>query len=143
MVLQARVADLEHQVKRLQLLLSGTESGGLTEASLEALYWEACRSFRQLKRRDVVLWASLIQSLTVRHLLRLARSVRDPAPWKPFLVVLDWATKAGCDVDQATEHVLACAQELLNLQGLWILTPADLMGTPLAIQAAVSGMTDG
>lgn len=142
MALQARVADLEQQVNRLQLLISGAEGGGLTDASLEALYWEACRSYTTLNQRDVFLWETLIHGLTVRHLLHLARRVQDPFPWKPFLVLFDHATHAGCDVDAATAHVLACAQELLNLQGLWVLVPADLMGKPLAIQEAVTSMGD-
>ncbi len=66
--------------------------------------------------------------------------VNDPFPWKPFLALLDHATDAGYLVDDATEHLLHIAQELLNAQGLWLLTPADLMGSPLAIQEAVASI---
>lgn len=140
--LQARVFDLESQLAQLQLLLQGQQRSGFSIEALHGLYWEACRSFARLTEKEVFLWNSLIQGLDVQQLLKLGRRVQDPFPWKPFLVLLDHATLEGYFVDDATEHLLRIAQELLNIQGLWVLTPADVMGKPLAVQLAVSAVKE-
>ncbi len=140
MQLQARLSDVELQLATLQRLIQGQHKQGFTPSELEGLYWEACRRVKDLRPREVFLWCCMVRNLTVNQLLTMGRAVSDPFPWKPFLALLDRATVDGYLTDEATEYLLHIAQELLNAQGLWVLTPADLMGTPLAIQEAVAAL---
>jgi hypothetical protein len=136
--LQARIADLERQVDSLRRLVEGTEHRGLVPLDLQSLYWEASRMYRVRKTsKEIHLWGCLIRSLDVRQLLALGRLTHDPFPWKPFLVLLDHAAMDGYLVDEPTAHLLEIAQDLMNAQGLALLTPADVMGTPLAVVQAL------
>jgi len=140
MDLQARISDLERQMRGVETLMLGRGREDYTVEGLRSLYWEACRRVRDLAPREVHLWSNLIQGLTTTQLLLLGRLTGDAFPWKPFLALLDHASVQGYLVDDATEHILGRAQDLLNAQGLWLLTPADLMGTPLAIQTALASV---
>jgi hypothetical protein len=135
--LQARVLDLERKIDTLQALVQGNVHQPYDEQALQALYWDACRRFGRLKPREAFLWSCCIRNLDVTQLLTLGRLVHDPFPWKPFLVLLDWATEEGHLVEEATEHLERIAQDLLYAQGLWLLSPCDLMASPLEVQKAL------
>jgi hypothetical protein len=137
LTLQAKIADMGRKIDGLQRMVYGRDPSEYSAADLQSLYWEACRRLGDLAPREVFLWSCLIRNLGAAQLLTLGRLVQDPFPWKPFLALLDHATAQDFLVDDVTEHLLDTAQDLLTAQGLWMLTPADLMGTPLAVHQAV------
>jgi hypothetical protein len=140
MHLQARLADAERRVAKLQVFVFGGIHQDYDRLDLQSLYWKACHRYIDLSRHEAYLWCRILKNMSTAQLLTLARDVQDPFPWKPFLVLLDYASMDGYPVDDATEHLLEIAQDLLNLQGLDLLTPNDLMGTPLSIQKAVASL---
>jgi hypothetical protein len=138
---RATLADLSRKMGIVEMLLLGTAHKLPHPTHLTTLYFDACR---QEKFDDPVLarhWERQIYILDARALLMMARRLRDPTPWHPFLVLLDRFIENGIDLETCRQHLLSIAQDLLNLQGLRKITPRDIAGNPLRVKAALAAIS--
>lgn len=103
---------------------------------LTSLYIQACRP-EPATPQIVELWRLPVMRLGAVDLLVMAQWMRDPFPWKPFLVMLERFYDEGYDTRPMIQHVWDRAQELLDIQGLGLLRPGDVMGYPIRIREAI------
>ena len=104
------------------------------------LYIEACKG-PQLDERVAGHWERQIFSLDSRTFLIMARLTRDPMPWQPFLYLLDVYVDKGYALEVVRSHLLSVAQDLLNLQGLELVKPRDVMRSPLLIKVRLAAIS--
>jgi hypothetical protein len=81
---------------------------------------------------DPELWTRIVLSIDLAQVIHLARETRDPFPWRVFLRLVLRLRARGDDADlaRAEVHVRALARELLDLQGLVLLEPDDVVASP-------------
>lgn len=131
LALPATVLDLERRVALLETMLHGHTLPPITLVLATRLYLDVHRRppAQAAAARSAVRQLFLLDT---RTLLLMGRAMHDPFPWRPFLIYA-----ANCvqrDIPLAKEactHVTTCAQGLLRLMGLPMLTPADVGGTRL------------
>lgn len=81
---------------------------------------------------DAPLWPHVLLALDVGALLHLANEVRDPFPWRVFLRLVITLRAHGdtTELERAEAHLRDLARKLLDLQGLALLEPDDLLAAP-------------
>lgn len=128
--------DLERRVALLETMLHGHTLPAFTEPLLIRMYLDA----HKVPPRDpstAAACARQLYLLDARLLLLLGRAVHDPFPWRPFLLLGDRCVRAEVPgAEDARRHLLEIAQGLLDLMGLELLEPRDVMGK-LRINEAV------
>lgn len=134
--LKATVLDLERRVAMLETMLHGHTLPAFTEPLLIRMYLDAHRP----PPRDPVLARAVTRQLYLldtRLLLLLGRAVHDPFPWRPFLLLADRCVAKGLEgAVEAREHLFDIIHGLLDLMGLELLEPYDVMGK-LRVKEAV------
>ncbi len=128
--MHAQVADLEHRIVALESRISGSTRKPPHHELLVSLYLDALKGPR-FEDDFVRHWERQTFALDVRQLLVLARSIRDPFPWRPFLRNADLYVAKGFDFSEARTYLLDLARDLLRIQGLSKLSPRDVMGHAL------------
>lgn len=110
-------------------MLHGHTLPAFTEPLLIRMYLDAHRKIPS----DPVAGRAVVRQcylLDTRLLLALGRAVLDPFPWRPFLRVADRCVERELEgANAAREHLLTTSQGLLDMMGLELLEPRDLMGT--------------
>ncbi len=127
LVLQARIADLEHRLQHQEAITTGRTWRHADLRLLTELYQDALMG-PMVDDESGRHWERHVMNLTVHQLVIMGRGVGDPFPWRPILRNLDLMIKYGIDLTKARSHLLSIAQELLEAQGLRLLSPRDLMG---------------
>lgn len=81
---------------------------------------------------DTWLWSGILLALDVAQLVHLANEVRDPFPWRVFLRLVISLRAYGdtAELARAEAHLRDLARELLDLQGLALVEPDDLLASP-------------
>lgn len=138
--LLAEVTDLSRRIAILEALYLGTTGGVPTQSALVGLYWDACKGpvFDKVTARH---WERQFFTLDSRGLLILARAIRDPTPWHPFLLLLDRYIEEGFELETCRQHVLSVAQDLLNIQGMKKINPRHVLGNQLRVKAILSAIS--
>lgn len=139
--LQARMGDFEARLARVEALTTGAPVRERPAQELMRLYVLASKKRREPTEEEVELWQQIIQGLGVTEFLVLAREIRDPFPWRPFLGLLDYFTHLGTDVETTTNHLVTVAERLLKAQGLSKVRVCDVVGAPLRIHEAFSSIS--
>lgn len=120
--------DLERRVALLETMLHGHTLPTFTAPTLIRLYMDAHRP----PAADLTAARAQVRQLYLldaRLLMILGRLVRDPFPFRPFLLLADRCVARGVEAaPTAREHVLIVAQGLLDAMGLEVLEPRDVMG---------------
>jgi len=128
--LQATVHTLEQEVQELRALVTGSTGTLRGRLTVVPLYWDAVQGQVSYSETEAKLWEHLVLSLTHTTLLSLARTTRDPFPWRAFLLVLDGFTARGYPLNNATAHIQQLARNMLDSLGLWKLDIGDLFNAP-------------
>lgn len=137
-VLAAALFDQDRRLRAVERVIGG-EPVALPIRRLQELYLDASR-VQEVDEHDARHWAMHALHLDCCQLLALAKLLGDPFPWQPVLLVLDACAQAGHDVADAQTHLLEIAQDLLRAQGLELVRPRDLMGTPIRMKAAADAI---
>jgi hypothetical protein len=120
--------DLERRVAILETMLHGHTLPTFTAPTLIRLYMDAHRP----PAADLYAARAQVRQLYLldaRLLMILGRLVKDPFPFRPFLLLADRCVARGLEsAMSARQHVLAVAQGLLNAMDLDLLEPRDVMG---------------
>jgi len=127
---QAQVHDLERRIGVLERVVTGRTREPIHHRILSSLYFDALNE-PALDEPSSRHWDRQLSALDSRQLLVLSRILRDPFPWRPFVVLLDLYVQAGFDLTGCRDLVLDAAQDHLRLQGLGRVEPRDVLGTPL------------
>lgn len=139
-----RLADAEMRLEDLERRVLGASRSRRESPQLLRLYIEASRGGRRRHTQETVaLWTSVVQSFSTTELLLLAREVRDPFPWHPFLLLLDTMYRYGRDVQDAKEHLIRVAKALLDAQGLSKVDVTDIRVNSTAIHRAIAAISGG
>lgn len=125
--LEARVADLETRLSRLD----GNIFTEIASRHLNGLYLEVVQFVSDMPTtidfREARTWVRLLVGLNVQGLVMLARHLRDPFPWQPFLVLADRLAEDYSEGVVVQEHILLIAEKHLSIQGLYpVLTPRTI-----------------
>jgi hypothetical protein len=138
---RATLADLSRKMGIVETLLLGAAHQLPHPTHLTTLYFDACRQEAFDDEVTARHWERQIYVLDARALLLMARRLRDPTPWHPFLVLLDRFIENGIDLETCRQHLLSIAQDLLNLQGLRKIAPRDVAGNPLRIKTVLAAIS--
>ncbi len=139
--LGAEVRDLRRRLGMLEAVFHGRTVTGPRADALITMYLDAHKLPRGASSELLRAACRQIYVLDVVTLLALGRAVHDDYPWRPFLALLDRCTDAGVDgAADARAYLLQLASDLLELMGLGVLQPRDLMGS-IRIQEAVSAIS--
>lgn len=134
----AELRDLRHRVGVLESILHGQPRVDLRGALLVRMYLEVHKIPGIAHSTLAEAWTRQIYLLDAMTLVTLGREVSDPHPWRPFLALLDACCARGVPgAGEARSRLLLLAQELLELAGMSVLHPRDVMGS-LRISEAVS-----
>lgn len=137
----AELRDLRHRVDLLESILHGQPRTDIRGTLLIRMYLEVHRIPGIAASPLAEAWTRQIYMLDARTLVALAREVNDPYPWRPFLALLDSCCARGVPgAADARSRLLLLAQDMLDLAGLGVLHPRDLMGT-LRITEALSAIS--
>ena len=123
--LKAEVAALRRRLEVLEALCLGGPRRGLAGEQVLALYVEAVRIGDKPPRDAVPGWTRAVLALQEPDLLRLARELEDPAPWRVFLQLLS-RFDDGSEVAAATHHLRGVIRNVLDAVGLEALEPEDM-----------------
>lgn len=138
LLFEAQMRDLSRRIDQLERLIHGTGRTQWPAPELAQLYVEACRTPKSVTSELAKLWDHTARNLDVVQLIVLARYIRDPFPWRPFLNRLDHLTQQGFDMEEATGHLLAIARDMMDAQGMTKLQPEDVLKQPLLTSDAFS-----
>jgi hypothetical protein len=139
--LQAAIYDFERRIQLLEDVVHGVRHPELPVNLLLELYIDSMKQV-DFAEESVRHWCRQVFLLDVRALLSMVRHTHDIHPWRGLLVLMDLYAAQGFEVaERARDHLLAISQELLNVQGLELLQPRDVMGHRLPIQTAISAIS--
>lgn len=136
--LRARLFDLERRIAEIEPLIHGKHRAQTNIHDLIRLYIDASLATQDMSPRGRNLWVGVVGALSVTQLFELGKHAADPFPWLPFLHVLDSYTAQGYDVENATDHLIVCATELLRSQGMSKLRVEDVVGRPGRLSDALN-----
>lgn len=120
----------------LEEMIHGREQAPLPQEFLAGAYMDSQKE-PSLTPEICSHWTRQVFMLDVRQLLAMVRLTHDIHPWKPLLIILDKLCQAGLEAEKARLHLLSIAQQLLDVQGLELLRPRDVMGTPPPMQVVI------
>lgn len=133
--------DLHQRVGLLESILHGRSRVDLRGALLVRMYLEVHKIPGIAGSSLAEAWVRQIYLLDRTTLVVLGREVNDPFPWRPFLVLLDRCVSRSIPgAQEARAYLLELAQELLDLVGLEVLQPRDVLGS-LRITEAISAIS--
>ncbi len=137
---KAAIRDLSHRVAGLEGILHGNAILRERSINLIRMYLDAHKQPDLRNEAMVGAWLRQTYLLDVQALILLGRAVYDDYPWRPFLVHLDTCVDLGFDgAVLAREYLLGIVRDLLDMMGLQILEPYDLMGK-LRIREALTAI---
>jgi hypothetical protein len=141
----AEVRDLKQRLHALESIFHGQPTIDLRGSLLIRMYLEAHRvpEFGGTLSGMAIAEGWVRQSFLLDRvtLITLGREVNDPFPWRPFLVLLDrCASRNVPGAMEARQRLMGLAQELLDLAGLEVLQPRDVLGS-LRIEEAISAIS--
>lgn len=131
---------MQRRVEWLERRLTGTSDVQISPPDLTSLYVQACRPVEPSSQL-VELWRLPLRTIGVEELLTMGRWMRDPFPWKPFLIMLSRFQGSGFDVRRETQRMWDLSQDCLDIQGLSLLRPGDVMGYPVRIREAIDAIS--
>lgn len=135
---QVEMAALRRRIERVEVLVFGGIRRGPEPEQVMALFVEAtrCLGAGQLPVAAVAGWAHAILTLDEANLLDLARQLDDPAPWRVFLRMLVQFRARGLveEVSAAEAHLRALVRNVLDVAGLGLVAPDDMLRSELPIE---------
>lgn len=142
LVASAQFIDLDRRLRALELALGRGAPPEYCSEELCSLYLHAV-SAQAPTLQDARLWITVARSLSVEDFAKMATSIRDPFPWRPFLTRLDHLEAHGLHgVRPATAHLLKVAEGLLQAQGLGgIVAISDIVAGPTATERALRAIS--
>ena len=145
--MRAELADLKRRIRAMESLLQLGEARPIAVSDLQDAYVgaPALLASPTFGPKVAHLWCMLVRRLTAQQLLELGRMLREPFPWVPFLRVIRRARAEhpSNDTIAADEHLTEVVRDLLDAQGLSVLDPEDLFGTPHALERAMEVAVSG
>ncbi len=135
--LQATIFDFQRRIGLLEEMIHGVEQQDLPTDFLLGLYMDSMCEITPTPEMGKH-WVRQAYLLDTKQLLRLSRLSCDLHPWRGVLSILNRLLAAEFEpAEKAREHILSVAQDLLNLQGLELLRPQDVVGHQLPMRAAI------